>query len=203
MDKIVLHLCSNIQRETENVVSSLKKINLELKIFPSFCGRPKLEEHELKLTGKDDNNVRHLVLGSSCLQNLKNLDRQNLNFVIVDNCFQLFLNKDLIDHYILDGAYLISPNWLKNWKKNLELWKFDQITAKDFFSESCKYLLLLDTGVIPDIDFYLKEFSLYVNRESRSLPVGLDYFKLTLSNLLLEHNLSSIHPLMQSFSYSQ
>jgi two-component system, sensor histidine kinase len=51
------------------------------------------------------------------------------------------------------------PGWLEHWRDILTQWGFDQDTARDFFEELAKAILLLDTGVGPKAGANLAEFA--------------------------------------------
>ena len=56
--------------------------------------------------------------------------------------------KSYINQLIAKGAYIVTPGWLKSWKKFAqEKWKFEKETAHSFFKDSLKEILILDTGV--------------------------------------------------------
>jgi len=53
-----------------------------------------------------------------------------------------------------------------------------------FFKESCKRLILLDTGIVPNIEQKLKDFSHYVDTPYEVVNIGLDYFQLFIDNII-------------------
>ncbi|MBR9982330.1 MAG: PAS domain-containing protein, partial [Desulfatitalea sp.] len=98
--------------------------------------------------------------------------------------FELFLPATLVAHYQSAGAYLLTPGWLADWPDRLTAWGFDQAAAREFFSESCARLVLLDTGVLPDSADQLAALAAFVARPCERVPVGLDLLRLQLRDLL-------------------
>ncbi len=99
-------------------------------------------------------------------------------------CFSIFAGRAMTDALLQGGAYITLPSWLVSWKATLEIWGFDQQTARAFFNESCTRIVLLDTGINPDSGTQLIEFARYVDRPCSIEPVGLDYFRLYLHRRL-------------------
>ena len=97
----------------------------------------------------------------------------------------MFSPKSLVDSYIKDGAYIMTPGWLSNWKQFVtKNWGFDKKTAIEFYKEFCKKLLLLDTEVDSKALQNLKEFSEFIEQPYEVLPIGLDQFKLYVTNII-------------------
>ena len=67
------------------------------------------------------------------------------------------------------------------WRETLAGQGFDQPTACEFYAETTRKLVLLDTGVLPDARRHLADFAGYLGLPSQVLPVGLDYFQTYLS----------------------
>jgi hypothetical protein len=92
-------------------------------------------------------------------------------------CFNVLAERDAIASFLRDGAYLLSPGWLEKWKTYLADWGMKREIAVEFFAESARKLVLLDTLVDPASANNLAEFSDFVRRPSESIPVGLDFFR--------------------------
>jgi PAS domain S-box-containing protein len=96
-------------------------------------------------------------------------------------CFEMLVNAEIVRHYMQQGAYLLTPGWLENWKGNVAQWGFEAQALKEFFNESVTRLVLLDTGVLADVETLLAEFSTAAGLPYEILPVGLEHLKLLLS----------------------
>ena len=108
-----------------------------------------------------------------------------------DHCFDLLAGRELTASLMREGAYLLTPGWLAHWRETISRWGFDQQTARDYFSESVTRLVLLDSGVDPGSRRQLEEFAAFIARPFQILPVGLDCFRLFLTNLVLQWRLKT------------
>lgn len=90
---------------------------------------------------------------------------------------------DLINYLSLMGYYLTTPGWLKRWKHIImDIYGFNQETAREFFSEYCKKVVLIDSGVYSNIMTDLIEFSEYIGMKYEIIDVGLEYFSSIINN---------------------
>ena len=128
------------------------------------------------------------IIGGACLGN-QNSGDENLAHVIVPEtrlCFHLVAPAALVDSLIAEGAYLITPGWLPDWRQYVMEWGFDRDTAGEFFRETTKKLTLLDTGIYKDSLAELSAMGEYLNLPVQSIPVGLDMLRLSLEHLVMK-----------------
>jgi PAS domain S-box-containing protein len=126
-----------------------------------------------------------LVIGSSgCIPPEDSLSLGDAHVHKVNQCFYLFLNKDLVDRFLERKARLLTPGWLGDWKEKTKGIGLDRGTAHAFLGESASSLVLLDTGIDPRSREILREFSDFVGLPSEVVPVGLDYLGLTISHAI-------------------
>jgi PAS domain S-box-containing protein len=92
----------------------------------------------------------------------------------MDVCFELLTGRDIIRHYIEEGAYLVTPGWLNHWREHLQGLGFEQSGAIEFFRESTNKLVLLDSGVDPQAREKLQDFAAWVQLPWNTFPAGLD-----------------------------
>ncbi len=64
--------------------------------------------------------------------------------------------------------------------------------ARDFFSESVKGLLLLDSGIYPDSTAHLAALAAFLDVPHFTLPVGMDLFERYVSDLVLKWRLEAV-----------
>ncbi len=176
-------VCSNFAEETWTVVKKLGLSNTEVKVFNSNCGRPPISIDNIDRLNIDKSNSENILIGSVCTKEIVETEIST-NIIKLGNCFQLVLNKELVNHYISKGGYLVTPGWLRNWRNEIKIWGFDDKTAKQFFAESSNYILLLNTGVVNDIQNYLDEFSIFVGLPNKVLPVGTDHLEMIIQRSL-------------------
>lgn len=197
-NKTCILICSNFYLELKAV---LDKENLDDFFAESFdynCATPQQDRCSIieRITKKNKNQYSrtHLICSSGCMDT-ESLSENRSEFGISKTklCFNYLINENLISTYIEKGNYMISPGWLNRWEHYvIDTWKFDQTTARKFFKEHVSQLLLLDTGVDKESIYKLQQFSNYVDRPFKFLPVGLDYFSLFIKNIILKLKNESI-----------
>jgi len=178
---ICLATCESFAGETKAVLADLNLTDVLFKSFPSRCGRPQLNAEELDVIKKEcPSGIPIHIVGSCCISEAcKSLgDEGDVRFHFYEQCYYQFAPKALIDHYLNDGAHIITSGWILRWREILEEWKFDQKTAREFFSESCSRLVLIETLSNSDARREIIKFSEYVDRQYEVLPIGLDFYKL-------------------------
>ena len=122
-------------------------------------------------------------MGSCCLAELSNeQQKEHTSLLQHDQCFYLCCNPSIVDHLQRQGAYLLTPGWLQNWRLHLQEWGFGQQQARVFFNKTIAKLFLLDTGILPDSTAQnLSALATYIDRPAEQLPVGLDYLEMLLN----------------------
>ncbi|MDM8565072.1 ATP-binding protein [Candidatus Halobeggiatoa sp. HSG11] len=156
-------------------------------IYPARCGHPHIQLDELieLIANPADYNRIHII-GGCCLDKLESTSIKNFQVHRLEHCFSAITSKTLINNYLQQGAYLITPGWLANWKIQIEAWGFEQDAAQDFFQEFCTKLVFFDTGVDANSSQYLQQAADYIDRPYETVPIGLDFFQLFLSKIVLE-----------------
>lgn len=179
--KLGLFVCKNLAPEVSQILMSENFPDVELITYSSSCtGSPLDDERILKLTAKFENNFsKILFFVSSCRikGNDQLLKSKNIQVIRLEQCLELMINRELIYHYVQNGYYLVSNGWLKNYKFHIKNWGFQGDTAKVFFKESVKKVLLLDTGIQGDVSAPLLALSEYMGLTYETLPIGLSYCK--------------------------
>ncbi len=188
-NKLCILICDNFSKELAAVIKSDEFDDVTMSVFPARCGRPPLSWDELGEIIRDCGNwVQCKIMGSSCCAKLEDHPKEPGNCCIqnLDQCFYLFADPGVVDSHIRDGAYLITPGWLKNWQRHIDEWGFNQNMAREFFAESATRLLLLDTGTDAEARENLQKFGEVINRPFEVMPVGLGYFRLFLTKIVME-----------------
>lgn len=191
-NKLCLIICSSLYNELKMLLESEGYDNVVIKSFPSYCGVCKKIHSDLikNIIENDKDKCSHfqLICSEGCFDTNSILEETtNFGIIKTELCFNLLLNKSIIDKYIEDGNYLVTPGWLMKWKHYvIDTWKFDKRTAQKFFNEFASYLLLLDTGVCNDSVENIKQFSEFVGRPYDVVTVSLDYMKNIIQKIILE-----------------
>ncbi|MDM8521357.1 ATP-binding protein [Anaerolineales bacterium HSG6] len=193
MTKLCIQMCGFFKREIEAIIKSEGWDDVVVSTFPAKCGRPPTTWDTLELANSRQDNLGQVnIFGSRCIIQLTDAPAELEHYHIhkIQQCFHLFASRAIIDSYIRSGAYLITPGWLARWKRQLDEWQFDRELGREFFRESASRLLLLDTGVDEKSFQRIQEFSEFVALPYEIIPIGLDYLKLTLTEIVLQWRLT-------------
>ena len=192
-EQLHLFICEHFKEETEAVMASGAFKDVAISYFPARCSRPVLTNKGLsalpmfKQPSHDDN----VVCGCSCMSSSDKefLDERDILYLDHVTCFEMFAPAELINQRMSEGAYMMTPGWLADWKSWVAQWG-TEAQAREMFLETISKVVLLDTGTDPDCHKYLAEFGAYIDRPWESTPVGLDYYRYFLENKILKWRLS-------------
>ncbi|MBI9013134.1 MAG: diguanylate cyclase [Clostridiales bacterium] len=196
-NKICMVVCGNFFKEIKAIIESEGYKNVRLNVFPSECVTFKKVEYEnlvdIISKTKEECTSYEVFCSSGCV-NIKSIDESlkttddRVYINKTDVCFHMLVNKSILEYYIKERNYILTPGWLLKWKHYVkEVWKFNEETAQEFFKDTTSQLLLLDTGVYENTYEHLKEFSEYVNRPYHVIPVGLDYLRGYINNIIMKN----------------
>lgn len=186
-NSLKLLVCENFSKEARLVLAGAEFADVELIVYPARCGRPPItlaEVVELAKTSIKASSVQ--LFGSCCAGDLRKdpESAQCCQVNYLQQCFHLICSKSMIDELLKEGAYLLTPEWLASWPEKIKQMGFDRAMARDFFGQSVKSLVLLDTGINKDSSKQLLEFAEFVGIASRIIPVDLDFLQLKLANVI-------------------
>lgn len=194
-NKLCVLACENFKREVEAVIESEKFDDVAIVTFPADCS-PSPGQHQAltNLIGSCREKYGRVFMVAGCY--FPNPDRALLNDAEsalqgMSRCFDYFSSKASNDWYVGRGSYLLTPGWLLKWPHYMERWGLDRQTARDFFGETSKRLVLLDTGVFGDVHATLQEFAEHVGLSYEIIPVGLEHFRALLTNAVLKSRLET------------
>lgn len=196
-NKICMVVCGNFYKEIKTIIETENYENVSISAFPSECVTFKKVEYEtlVDVMNKTQNEcISYEILSSTGCVNVKSIaestkkNNDNVSINVTDVCFHMLVNKSILDYYIKERNYLLTPGWLAKWKHYVkEVWKFNEETAREFFKDTTSQLLLLDTGIYENTYEHLKEFSEYVDRPYHIIPVGLDYLRGYINNIIMKN----------------
>ncbi len=189
MNKLHFLICSNLAVELQYVLAQQKFPDADIVILESDCSKPIVDSDTLSkvidgLETKDYSDI--CIIGSVCLREDFFEAYKGVRLQVLENCFELFLNKSILLKYISEGYYIISSGWLNNCWSTIEKWGFDSDTIKQFFSESTSKILYLDTNVLQDQEANVKAVADHLGLGYDILDVGLDYFENVIHNTILQ-----------------
>ncbi len=183
--KLHLIVCENYMKEVNKLIASEKIINIKIHSHPAVCDRFNISSdnrYKGAIKKLKQTYGNHYIVGCTRFINFSDSDGDTLTPSSSEQeftCFDLLINKTFINQLISEGNYLLSPGWLLKWKFYIEeYWKFNREQAIDFFRESAKKLLLLDTGIRGEMRSHLVQFAEYVKLPYEIMSVGMDHFRL-------------------------
>jgi hypothetical protein len=191
--KLCIALCENFSHEAEAAIKDERFKGIDICSFKASCDRPYSSWAsliDLAPVHKDD--YSHIyILGGYCIAGLENQPgRPNrCRCHAMDNCIRFLAGDATVDHYLARGAYLLTPGWLRNWEERLAGWGFGEKPAHEFFREFARVLVLMDTGLDRGSPAQLHEFARAAGLPFEILPVGLDFFRLFLLEIVMEWRL--------------
>lgn len=192
-EKFCLLVCRNFRREVDAVLEAEGLEEVSVCDYPPICGQPHAALGVLRgIAQRCGEECDEVLFAGGCFMHVRQELSQLLPECRVhcpDQCFYLMADRVIVDRAIESGAYVLTPGWLEQWRKQLGRWGFDKSTARLFFSESAKRLVMLDTKVYPGSAENLSEFSEYVDRPFEIVPVGLEHLRLELNLVLLRWQL--------------
>ncbi|HOT29363.1 MAG TPA: SpoIIE family protein phosphatase [Candidatus Ozemobacteraceae bacterium] len=187
-DKIGIAVCSHFFHELEAAIRLEGWNGVVPLLFPSFCGKPPLTREALKSLsagqGKACSNIH--ILGGNCCKKLsvELPPDESFKIHVFNPCFAMFSGETQIFELCSEGAYLVTPGWLACWREKLRYDGFDQDSARQFYGESLKSIVLLETLLDPQSESQARDFGEYVNLPCRTRKVGLEYFRLLLRDII-------------------
>lgn len=185
--RLCIFVCHNFRAETAAAVAAEGWPDVVVAGFVSRCGRPPTSWDELREMLADDC-TQVAVLGRACIAKLgaPPADFPPTRVYPQEQCFHLIAASTLVNEAISDGAYLMTPAWLAQWRNHVAELGFSPDRSGEYFKEFARELVLLDTGIDPAAKTYLSEFSATVGLPARRMAVGLDHVRLLLARIVLE-----------------
>ncbi|MBP1909408.1 ATP-binding protein [Methanolobus bombayensis] len=118
---------------------------------------------------------------------------QSLKIRRVNHLYSLFTEELVLEKHRKNDAFFVSPGWFECWEKNLISTGLYESGKGDQFLESYSHVLVMDTGLHPNLLAHADEFSRVTGIPYKVIYVGMDYFKLSFENLLFKWNIKKKH----------
>jgi len=185
-------VCENFVEEIKIAMKNSNIENVIISSFKSQCGCNNKKDNTLiqAISRCEGKCSKILIFGGSCCANLdKFYEMERYKIQTFEYCFQILVNKDIIEYFIREKSYIVSPGWLKNWRKNIEEMDFDKESAELFFRDFATKITLLNTGIYENSLNKLQEFGEFVKLPYDYIPVGLDFTSMLIEKNILEWKL--------------
>jgi len=181
MKRLCIVNCASFSRETENAAASGDFDAVSVAHYPSRCGRPPLRWDEIRqaVTSPEQFDAIH-IFGGSCLAHLgaPPPDLAHCCVIQFEYCMEMIAGNHTVSNLVTGGAYLVTPGWLAEWRQHIAEWGFTDETAREFFAESSRQIVLLDTGVRAGVAVEVAAFAAFVAQPFTLMPIGLDLMRL-------------------------
>lgn len=181
-DKLCILICESFKIEAESMRDILKNGDIEFKYHSMDCINCRRQRQKL---------YDSLIVSGYCRDSVILLPTQkdsgkdeNLaGESIFNSCLSLLSGDNLLKYLSSMGDYLTTPGWLRRWKHIIiDIYGFNKENAREFFSEYCKKVVLINSGVYSNILPDLIEFSEYIGMKYEIIDVGLECFSSTINN---------------------
>jgi signal transduction histidine kinase len=161
--------------------------------FPSRCGRPPMTWDELRAY-LPPGCTKVIIFGRACIGALGQAPDSfpPVQVIVKEQCFHLIAGQTLVDAAIADGAYLMSPAWVRHWRTHIAEQGFTPDSAGEFYRDFANKLVLLDTGADADAAQFADEFSQVIDLPLHRIAVGLDPMRLMLVQAVLGWRLEQL-----------
>ena len=192
MSKLRLHICAFYRQEVAAAIRSLGYDDVEIEPYVLACGQRAGagQSAEPLPPPAPRDGVEELVLGV-CSPRYAAPSPTYGRQIQLGHCLELFIDRERLEALAGSGAYVVTPGWLRQWPQQMRRWGFDQETARQFFHEFSRELVLLDTGVHPQAAAELERLAAFLDLPQRISFVGLGYLKLYLAQIVLEWRLKT------------
>jgi len=185
--QLQLNICEHFRDETLEVIRSDSFSDVKAAFFPARCGQAQQSNRALSDFPQLCRNCAKDTLMCACsclsLEDKSFIERQKIPQLALDNCFKMLVPPELVESKLAEGAYVVTSGWLKQWESRVKKWGARE-PIQQMFSESVSKLVLFDTGIDAEAEERFKAFAAFLDRPHETIPLGLDFYRLNLENLV-------------------
>jgi signal transduction histidine kinase len=185
--KLVISACGFLMPEIAHVVKNGDYPDVRLLGFQGNCSENSISPSQIlnKISESDKKLSDNIIICNVCYaRNKSDEESENIKIIKLEQCFELIINREIVNDYISKGYYIVTNGWLRNYEQNILNWGFNKENAKLFFGESMKKILLLDTKIPGDYIPHLKALSEYMGLPYEILPVGISHCKMFIDSIV-------------------
>lgn len=187
---VIVLVCEHFIKEARAAISDLELKDVECAAFPARCGRPpvnadEIREAEAQLSPAPE--ARTVVFGGCCISGIQPFlsDSESVSSCYTPQCFEMVASKSFVESLMAEGAFLTTPGWLSKWRQWIDRSGFDRQIAREYFAESVKRIVLLDTATDAAAANNQEAFAAFVDLPALQIPVGIDTFKIFVHRRIL------------------
>lgn len=193
MSTLCILTCHNFQPEVQACIRSEGWPDVQSAGFASRCGRPPVECEELRAAIAPDCS-QVVILGRACLAKLGTAPAgfPPVRIEVQEQCFHLIAGKALVEQALEEGSYLMTPAWLRDWRRHVQELGFPPEQASEFFQGFAKKLAFLDTGIDTQATAHLADIAATLNLPVQRIAVGCDHTTLLISRIVQQWRLDTL-----------
>lgn len=195
-NRLAIFVCDLFLPEAREVLQSEHYHSVEIYAVPRICDGAQLPTGGVfdNILAQSANFSKAVLIGCPCLDRAHAAlvgKLRNLEFIRQENCFEILLGKTTLQHFLHQGAYLMTPGRARNFAGHMQAAGFSHEAARSFFGETTMKILILDTGIETDVADSAAAVSDFLGLPCEVLPVGLDHIRLFLSKCVQQFRLES------------
>jgi signal transduction histidine kinase/ActR/RegA family two-component response regulator len=184
-ERIRILACEYQAPEFQSAAATIGCAELEVCTYPSRCGMPPLTWSEV--ASRVEPGVPTLLFGGCCLGKLEDTPPTGCAGIRVCHeaqCTGFAVDPSLLRPHLEQGAYVLTPGWLGDWRGRLDGWQNNEDQLRAFWKESATRLIYLDTGTLP-LDEQARAFASHVDLPLEIIQVGISYLEQQLAREVL------------------
>ncbi len=210
---IYLGACKIFEKEIKKIIKTLPIKNVEAFFYPTVCWNSTKNEdagnmiNEIKKTDKES--AIEVLACDYCILSKKvspGISKIKPSYQVIEsndssikfnsglsnkiylnnvtNFYYFLTNRQIVDSFLSENAFIVTPGWLADWKTWLKEWGLNRNNSNVFFKESMKKIVLFDTLVSSGSTVKLQAFADYIKLPCEVINVGLDYFRLYVNSII-------------------
>lgn len=191
MEKLQLFVCGNFYPEFQEVLAAEEFEDVELRPFPSLCDQKCCRSRVKEILAQANSNHSALVCSKFCTAVKMLPENHAIRTVTGNYCFSHLTSDAFLNYLTSQGSYILSSGWLEDWERRIENMGFDEDTARKFFQETSKQLVLLDARSDQRHEGLIKELSSYVRLPYIIVPVEREAIRMMLRSLVYQWRLQT------------
>ena len=188
--KLEIIVCSNLYNEIKNSLDNINRRDILLTEFPAFCINKKNRARAEKILKNSKGGYRSLLCSKSCSASEIIPADKYTKIYTCSTCFTHLIEERISEFFINEGYYLITSNWLNDWKKNIDELGFEGGGASEYFKSWCSKLIYLDAGVSIDAEKKLYDLSGYLGIEYSVYPADTAFLTNILKNIISDYRIA-------------
>lgn len=185
--RIGIICCNSLFKDLSNF--TFKEADIVIKSHGINCFSRSAEEILKVLRELSEYCEKIIVLISNCSSAIEReiLKEEKIFLVKKDMCFNYLLPSPLLRYYLKEGSFMVHPKWINEWEVHIKerMGLSSTNLARDFFSDSAKKVIVIETDFSKVDREKLKEFERSIGVSAETLEIGSEYIYSFIQNQIL------------------